>query len=53
MQSAKRKKIESLTIDEVYFCLLLKVKMGMCQNYGGTGSQYGGVGRITQKFNIL
>jgi len=33
MQSAKRKKIESL--------------------YGGAGSQYGDVGRITQKFNIL
>jgi len=38
VQSAKGKKYWiAVTINEGYFCLFLKAKIGKCQNYGGAG----------------
>jgi len=34
-------------MNEGYFRLFLKTKMGIFLNYGGTGSHHGGAGRIT------
>jgi len=42
----EEKKWIIVIVDEDYFRLFLEAKMGICQNYGGVGSQYGGVGRI-------
>jgi len=37
----------TVTMNEGYFCLFLKAKMGIFLNYGGAGSHHGGAGRIT------
>jgi len=34
-------------MNEDYFCLFLKTKMGIFLNYGGAGSHHGGAVRIT------
>jgi len=34
-------------MNEGYFRLFLKAKMGIFLNYGGAGSHHGGAGRIT------
>jgi len=37
----------TVTMNEGYFRLFLKAKMGIFLNYGGAGSHHGGAGRIT------
>jgi len=37
----------TVTMNEGYFRLFFKAKMGIFLNYGGAGSHHGGAGRIT------
>jgi len=43
----------TVTMNECYFRLFLKAKMGIFLNYGGARSHHGGAGRITPACTLL